>query len=29
VRPVADRYYMSDAELERERSLLRGAVGRA
>jgi MFS family permease len=29
VRPVADRYYMSDAELERERSLLKGAVGRA
>jgi MFS family permease len=29
VRPVADRYYMSDAELERERSLLRGAAGRA
>jgi MFS family permease len=28
VRPVADRYYMSDAELERERSLLRGAAVR-
>jgi MFS family permease len=29
VRPVADRHYMSDAELERERSLLRGVAGRA
>jgi MFS family permease len=29
VRPVADQHYMSDAELERERSLLRGTVGRA
>jgi MFS family permease len=29
VRPVADQYYMSDAELERERSLLKGAVGQA
>jgi MFS family permease len=28
VRPVADRYYMSDAELELERSLLRGAAVR-
>ncbi len=29
VRPVAERYYMSDAELERERALLRGAVAGA
>jgi MFS family permease len=29
VRPVADGHYMSDAELERERSLFRSAVGRA
>jgi MFS family permease len=29
VRPVADQHYMSDAELERERSLLRGTVRRA
>jgi MFS family permease len=28
VRPVADRYFMSDAEVERERSLLRQAAGR-
>jgi MFS family permease len=28
VRPVADRYFMSDAEVERERSLLRHAAGR-
>jgi MFS family permease len=29
VRPVAERWYMSDAELERERALLRGTGGRA
>ena len=29
VRPVADRWYMSDAELERERAALRPAAGRA
>jgi hypothetical protein len=29
VRPVADRYYMSDAELDHERSLLGGAAARA
>jgi MFS family permease len=29
VRPVADRWYMSDAELDRERSLLTGAAKRA
>ena len=29
VRPVAERCYMSDAELERERAILRGAPGRA
>ena len=29
VRPVADRYFMSDAEVERERSLLRQPTGRA
>jgi MFS family permease len=28
VRPVSDGWYMSDAELERERSLLRGVAGR-
>ncbi len=28
VRPVAERWYMSDAELERERALLRGTGGR-
>ena len=28
VRPVAERWYMSDAELERERTLLRGVAGR-
>ncbi len=29
VRPVAERYYMSDSELERERTSLRGVPGRA
>jgi MFS family permease len=29
VRPVADGWYMSDAELERERSLLRGVAAKA
>ncbi len=29
VRPVAERYYMSESELERERTLLRGVPGRA
>jgi hypothetical protein len=29
VRPVAGRYYMSDAELDHERSLLGGAAARA
>jgi MFS family permease len=28
VRPVAERWYMSEGELERERTLLRGAAGR-
>jgi len=28
VRPVADQYYMSEADLERERSFLRGAARR-
>jgi MFS family permease len=29
VRPVSDGWYMSEAELERERSLLRGVAARA